>query len=253
MAYATTGGLLFVDLNFLAVFALSGILRSATQIELLVFSLQVVKIFFVIGVKRLRESGPALIVDLFGAELLLLPLLVAMDLFAGLGELSSVLSQLLTGWMVGVACVGLPYAAFKIGRSMMRSASLASVLPTSVVVSELSVLFANASFAAAASQTGVAGVAEVAFLGRGSAFSGSPLNFLALIAVYISLLLYAVVGMDAKVVIDGPKALVLAVLATSASVALAVLFSLFSLPLALAYIPPTVAIVSASWWLTRAH
>ena len=253
LAVALAGALLFIDANSILAFARSDILQQATSLELLVFSIQVAKALAVLGVKRLRESSPAFIIDVFGADFLLIAALVVTQLFTGVAALASLSDQLLMGWIAGVAIAGLPYAAYRLGRSMLRSGSPSSLLPTAVVVAELSVLFANAASSAATSNAGLAGVSSLTFSGRGTALSGSTAVFVALAAVYVSLLLYTVTGMDTGLSINRNRALGFAILGTTASAALAASTPSLSLPLTLAYLPPTVAVVTVSWWLTRAR
>ncbi|MDG6902547.1 MAG: hypothetical protein JRM80_11405 [Nitrososphaerota archaeon] len=254
VAIAAAAGLLALDVSLAASFLQSDILRLASSFELAVFGAQFVKTVLVLGVKRIRNGGPSLAVDIYGAEALAMPVLLAASFAVGLGPVGSLLTQLFLGWMAGVAFAGLPYAAFRIGRSMARSAPLSSVLPAAVATSEFGVLFVSAAATAAKSHTGLAGVAGIAvsaLLGRGSVVSGGALTFAALADVYGSLLLYAVLGLGAGVMLSRVRGLAMSVAATA--VTLVWVFAL--LPLAgtpiILLLPPSIAVAGVSWWIAR--
>lgn len=252
LSLAAVGGLLLIDSSYAVYFVQSDILRLATWLELLVFGAQFVKTAFALGVRRLRDGSSALLVDIYGAELLAIPAFLAAIFVVGVGPVGALLNQLIRGWMVGVACAGLPYAAFRLGRSMLRSAPLTSVLPSSVVAAEFGVLFVNAASSAAKSHSGLAGVADFALLGRESITSGNIAIFAALADIYAALLLYAVLGMNTSLVLSKGRGLVISAMATGVTLACIVAF----LPLSgsmLMLLPPSVVVAGVSWWVGRGH
>lgn len=248
LALGTMAALLFIDANYMVLFAQSDILHLATWFELLVFGMQFVKTGLALGLREFRDGGAAILVDLYGVEILLMPVLLLSVFVVGPAPVGSLLNELLRGWMVGVAFTGLPYAAYRLGRSMLRSGALPNVLPPSVLAAEFGVLFVNASASAAKSQTGLVGVADFALLGKGTITSGSPAIFAALTAAYVCLLLYAVLGLESKLVLSRNRALTMAALATGATLAWVFAFSPFSLPGVLILFPPSVAVAGISWW-----
>ena len=252
LSLAAAGGLLLIDSGYAVYFIQSDILRLATWLELLVFGAQFVKTAFALGVRRVRDGSAALLVDVYGAELLAIPAFLAAILVVGVEPVGALLNQLIRGWMVGVACAGLPYAAFRLGRSMLRSAPLTSVLPSSVAAAEFGVLFVNAASSAAKSHTGLAGVADFALLGRESIASASLPIFAALTDVYAALLLYAVLGMSTNFSLNRGRGLAVSAVATGVTLACTVAFLPWSGSM-LMLVPPSVAVAGVSWWVTRGH
>lgn len=250
---STAAALILIDASYIFAFLQTGILASATALELLVFGVQIIKTVVIFLVKGLRNSEPATLVNIYGAELFILPFLAAAYFFVGAAPIGTVLNQFILGWMVGVAFVGLPYAAYRIGRGMLYSGSLATLLPSTIVVSELGVSLSNAASQAATAKIGLAQVADFAFFGEGKVSSESPEIFVALATVYVSSIIYATMGLDSKHDIDGRIALSLAAIGTGASLAWIFSLSFLTLSIVLVYLPPVLAIATVSWWFGRAR
>jgi hypothetical protein len=253
VSLSAVGALVFIDANYVVAFAQSDILHYAAWFETLVFAMQFVKVGLALGVKELRNGGPAMMVDLFGAELLLMPVFLAAIFVVGVAPIGSLLNQLVRGWMVGVTFAGLPYAAYRIGRTMLRSGPLGSVLPSAIMAAEFGVLLVNATDSAAKAQTGLAGVADFALLGKGVIYSANQSVFGALAVVYLSLLLYAVLGMDTMAKLNRNRALAMGAIATGSTLAWIFAFSPFMLLPVEVLLPPSAAVAGISWWMARGH
>ncbi|MDG6963641.1 MAG: hypothetical protein JRN27_02350 [Nitrososphaerota archaeon] len=253
LAFSAAGGLLLIDANFMVAFAFTGLIATATLLEIVLFGVQLAKTMALLAVKPLREAGPALLVDLYGADLFLLPLLLATSPLTGLPFASSAMDQVFRGWTAGVAFSGLPYAAYRIGRGMLRSSALTAVVPSGVVVSEISILMTNASLSAAASGTGLYGLVDSFLKGSGTEPPTGPASLVGMAVVYVSLLAYAVLGLESRSAIGRNSGLLAGLLATAGALAWAFGTSSLSLPPALLFMPPTLAMAAATWWLTRGH
>lgn len=250
---AAVGSLAFIDANYVYLFMQSNILNQATWFELLVFGVQFVKTGFALVLKDFRDGNPALLVDLYGAEFLLLPVLLPLIFVIGVAPVGGLLNEMIRGWMVGVAFAGLPYAAFRIGRSMLRSGALSAVLPSTIMSAEFGVLFVNATGSAVRSQSGLVGVANFALLGKGTIASGDPAVFGALAVAYVSLLIYAVMGFESKMTLDATRVLEMGAAGTAATLVLLYALAPLMLPVVFVLLPPTMFIAVASWWYTRAR
>lgn len=248
---ATAGGLIFIDSYFVVAFLGSNILALATGFEVIVFLMQLVKTVLAVALKDIREGGIALLIDLYGVDLLLLPVLLAAIFFLGPGPVGSVLNQLLRGWMVGVAFFGLPYTAYRLAVEMRRSGTLATVLPSGVIAAEFGVILTNATGSASAAHTGIAGIVDFTFRGKGSVLSQEPGVFVALSVVYVSLLVYAALALNTRLVINRARALILASFATGAGAVWVWALARFSLPVLVVFLPPTLSIAGAAWWFGR--
>lgn len=262
VSLAAMGALLLIDLNYVAAFARSDILQAATRIELAVFLLQLAKTAVILGWKRLREAGTAVLVDVYGAEVLLIPVLLVASFFVRPLAIDAAVSQLIRGWLAGAPFFALPFVAYRLRRTMVRSGSLPNVLPTGIVAAEFGVLLANSSVSAAAGNTGLAGVAAFVSLNGVSAVD-SPYIFVSLTVLYASLLVYAVLGLDSGAEVDRNKALALGALATGLSLAWVTAFASLSfgpfsfaplyLETTLIYALPTFAVAGFAWWFARAR
>lgn len=247
----TTAALLFIDAQFMVKFAQLGFLGFATGFETFIFALQIAKTALVAAVKDLRRASAAVLVDLYGAELLLLPVLLVVYLWLHIGTIPGVVDQLIEGWLVGVAFGGLPLAAYRMGRGMLKGARLADVLPTGMVSAELGVMLINGANSAASAHTGVHGILAFVVPGSGGISASSPEAFVASAAVYASLLLYALLDLHSDPPIDRAKALSLGIGATVLGAGWVAALSTFSIPMDILFLPPTMGIATTWWWMTR--
>jgi hypothetical protein len=252
VALAAMGALLTIDLNYMVAFAHSYILAKSTMIELAVFWLQFAKTIMVLVVKRLRHAGQALLVDIYGAELLLIPAVLLSAFFVGPRAVGSFLSQLIGGWIVGVLFFGLPFVAYRLRGSIAGSGSLPTLLPSGIVAAELSVMLANASGRAAGSQVGLSDLLTMAAQNNGLGVPENLTVFAALCVLYASLLVYAVLGLGSGYAVDRNRALVVGTLATGSSLVWFLLFSTFSLGDIVVYSFPTFVIAGTVWWYAHA-
>src|SRR5215831_18810143 len=90
----------YIDIHYMAVFASSDILQLASGLELFIFWLQVGKVGAIILVPRLRNARTSLLVDIFGAEILILPVLAVTSVYLGSGKIPVVALELFKGWVV---------------------------------------------------------------------------------------------------------------------------------------------------------
>lgn len=253
VALSTIAPLLFIDANFIRVLVGSGILAKATTLELVVFSLQFGKSGVLVAFGRFRAASMAFLVDVYGAELLVLPVLLIVYLAFHVPGMPQLAVEVVRGWIVGVSIAGLLYSAARLGIGMVRSESLTTVMPLGMVTVELGVLLTGGTSAASAAHAGLAGVATFTFFQRGSVSAASPYVFAAVAVVYVSLLLYGVLGWDPQQSVERNRAIALAAGATAAAAALIYSASLTLLPIDLVVIPPTLAAVASAWWIAHGN
>jgi hypothetical protein len=249
--------LLFIYAGFLLTLAQSDVLASATALELGVFVLQLGKTLAIVSIKRLRNARVSFLIDIYGAEFFAIPVIAIVYLGFGYQGLASVVNQIFQSWVVGVAVSGLPYATYRIGRDMHGREKLSGILPASVVVTELELIFAAAATSAAASHSGIAGLAKDVIVPSlqaaiGGAIPSGATTFVPLVVTYTSLLVYSVIYSDPRAGIRENLLLVLAVLVTFATAALILAVSGFVQVLSLLLVPPTFLIAALTWWFTRA-
>jgi hypothetical protein len=182
----------------------------------------------------------------------LLPILILAYLFSGTASLAALAAQLIRAWLTGAGLAFMVYSAYWVPRSMLRSARLRTVLPFTLFVSGVGVTLANAVGAAAASQGGFGGVVTGAISSSVSSFSASLGTYGALGVIYVSLLLYALVGWSSEKVVKTNYCLLAAILATAGTAGWVVSFEPLTPYIALILLPPTFVVVVFSWWIGHA-
>jgi hypothetical protein len=253
ISVAATGAFLVIDYQLVAALARFDLLSQATTLELAIVALQLAKTAAAFGIRRLREASPGFLVDYYGAELLVLPLLAVGFFFTRDTGLLDILNQLIGGWMTGAAFASFPFVAYKVGESMYRSTGLAEVVPAGIVTTELGLLFANAANTAADEHLGLAGIITVALVRHGGELTLSPVDFGVLAVVFLSLLLYSAYAWARPPGVALRPALAMALAATLGCAGWVFASSLVTTTLSFVLVPPTVVILALSWWLGRAR
>lgn len=248
MPALVTLALLAIDLDYVWTLAASGVFSQATWIELLVIGVGVVKTGAMFAFGRLRAAGVAVVLDIYGAELLLLPFVAIAYALFGFAYAPAFVSQLVIGWVIGASTGGLAFTAFRIGRSMFRSEGLAKVIPLAMVSSEAGLLFVNSAVAAGAPGGSIDTIIRSAATGYGAISVTAPIYF-DFAALYVLLLLYATMRSGGTLAY-GPKYVLAAVVATAVTAAWAVAGpQLVAVAPTYRFVPPALAIVAVSWVL----
>ncbi|HKT22020.1 MAG TPA: hypothetical protein VJR06_05355, partial [Nitrososphaerales archaeon] len=155
---AATAALLVIDYQLVSALARFDIISQATALEVAIIGLQLAKTVAAFVVRRLREASAGFLVDFYGAELLVLPLLATGYFFTHDAGLLDFMNQVVGGWMAGAAFATIPFAAYKIGISMYRTGEVANIVPAGIVTTEIGLLFANAANTAADEHLGLEGI-----------------------------------------------------------------------------------------------
>ncbi|GEM_PF-6662311 len=254
---AAAAALLALYLNFVLVFVQANLLRGATTLELGIFALQAVKIAAAVGVRQIRNAPIVNVVDILGAELvILLPVLVISDLAFGDVSAPGVMVQILLGWIAGATAFGTPFATYRLTRSMIRGGSLVTILPGAVFLSEVMVLLVAGANSASASGLGLEGLSRAILLvaagvaAVGAQVAGST-ALPPLVILYVSLLLYAVAPGDSGQGGRIRTLLALALLATAVTFGVTYAASQLGVPLTYIVLPPALLTVTLAWWATR--
>lgn len=249
---ATAVAILFIDFDYVGVLVFSGILAATTWLELLIFGLQFGKTAAFLTIRDMRQASLPVLIDLYGTDLAVLPLLVIAYFAFDSRLILTAASQLFIGWIAGVAPAAMAYSAYRIGKMMSRSRPLSAVLPSSFVAAEVGVLFLSSANSAAALQSGLEGVVRSVIVTQGGNAVASVPILVSLGIVYVSTLLYATLGLGAKAVARANQALLLAVLATFFTGGYVLAFGSFTPVVVFILLPPTFTIVGVLWWAGRA-
>jgi len=256
VSLTAAASLLFLYVSFVQVFIGEDLLSGATAIELGIFFLQFFKVVAMVFVRRLRDSRMVNLVDIFGAELVVLLIgLMISDLFLGFQAAPGLMVQILLAWIAGIATFATPFAIYRFARAMTRGEVLLAVLPSGVFLSEFMLLLAAGANAAAASGLGLAGLSRTMLL-VGASLSASGAKIAGVTALpplaifYVSLLLYALAPPAAgEWRLRGMAAL--ALLATVVTYGCVYVASWFTANLAYVILPPTLIAATLMWWTAR--
>lgn len=257
VSLAASAALLALYVEFAQLFAQSDLLKGATSLELGIFLLQLFKVVAIASVRRLRESPSATIIDVFGAELVvLLPSLVIANLYFGVQSAPGLMTQILLAWIAGVMTFGTPLATYRLARAMVRGEALVSVLPSAVFLSELMVLLVAGARAAAASAQGLEGLSRSILLaGTGVAQAGAQVagatSLPPLVILYVSLLLYALSPGDQAHTAALRGVAALALLGTAVTLAGTFEAAQLAVSFTLVVLPSVLLSASLMWWVTR--
>ena len=226
----------------------SGLLWTAPWLTTFLFVVELLKTTIIFALKDLRGASPATVVDLYGADLLVIPALAVANLVHGGPAIPAILPQVFTGWMAGAALGGLIYTSYRIGRSMLRSGELKTIIPGSLLAAEIGLVFYGSALTADASGKGMAGFVQ-SVLGGGVNLSTYGVSvFAALGVLFASLAAYAANGASWNGPTETNLSLLLASLSVAAVLGCSILVSAFGLPVTLVFALLTVAAVSVSWW-----
>lgn len=256
---ALTAGVSLIALyaNFVSTFVQANLLAGATALELSIFTLQFLKVCVIASIKRLRDFPASIILDIFGAELVILLAALAVGyVYPGIQSAPSLMSQILLSWIAGVATFGTPFAAYRLARAMLGGETLVSVLPSGIFLSEFMILLTAGANAASVSGHGLPDLTRAMLLvGAGVNTAGAQVAGATalppLAVLYISLLLYALTLGEAEVASRLRDLAALALFATAVTYASAYAASAFAVNLTYVVLPPTLVTVVLMWWGTR--
>ena len=257
VSLAVAAALLALYVSFIGVFVGANLLATATTLELGIFGLQFVKVATVVSFRRLRNWPAANIVDILGAELVvLLPGLVISDLYLGFQTAPSFMIQILLSWIAGVAVFATPFAIYRLTRAMLRGEVLLAVLPSAVFLSEFMILLIAGANTTAVSGLGLPGLSRAILLvGAGASPVGAQVagaTTLAPLAIfYVSLLLYALAPLESAQWARLKGFAALALLATVVTYGSAYAASWLAVSLTYIVLPCALVTAGLMWWVTR--
>jgi hypothetical protein len=254
---ATVLAVIWIYGVFLYTIGQSGILLRATLLEGGVLVLQLGRLLAFATLKEWRETRPAAVLNVFGADVLVLPALAVLYRVVGDRLFLTMVYQIEFSWFLGVTIAATPFVAYRLLRSMLQRNSLASVLPAAVALLEIElVLVATASSLTLTSSPIDFGVNILLLAVGHGAFtlpsSLAAVAFPALILGYLSLLAYAIIYTGPGFERETNRLLTLSIVVTLMTCAAALGSRELALGLVLFLAPPTLLLSLSTWWFTRA-
>lgn len=248
---AVVAALLYIYAQFVLAFLAAGFVTIAAGFVTFVFVLQLAKTAAIFAIGSLRRAKGPLLLDIYGAELLLLPAFLLAYVFFQVPEVRTLVNEMMQGWVLGVVFGAFPLLAYRVGAGIFRGARMADVIPTGMVSAELGILLSNGAASAAQAHKGLGGILDFALTGKGSFSATTPWTFVATAALYVALLLYALAGRNVFPPVDLTKALVLGGGATLLAAAWVAVLSHSSLAMDIIFTPPTLGAAAVTWWIAR--
>jgi hypothetical protein len=191
------GSLLSLYLVVLYWLILNPAFLPANTIEAIVLGTQLIRLVVILSVRSLRRSAINAI-DIFTAEVLIIPVLfLAVTALGGNGFLP-LTGELLVAWASALLIVFPAFAIYKVGEMLHRGARLTALIPSATGAFVLLVLLfsATAQNTATLGASGLAGFARlvlVAILNQATAASIEPVVTAAGAALYLGLVAYSAV------------------------------------------------------------
>ena len=250
--------ILYVYLEFLVGCISNGYLPQ-TGFEAGMVALQLAKLLAVLGVPRLRRAGVPLIFDIFAVEMLFLPALAVLYVWAGERFFLALLGYIFTTWPLAVMLVFPIYTIFWLGRTSLTGGSLSSILPSAS--GQFGFLFLLWEVAnTVGSDQGLAGFFHqlVSLSGGQTKLAANLLatNEGAIVAsalLYVGLVAHVISGREPGSRINPSSVLFLALVGTVTSLAWTAGLVTFTRDTLLLFAAPTMLMVTAVWWFARAR
>ncbi len=250
--------ILYAYLEFLEGCISNGYLPQ-TVFEAGMVAVQLAKLLAILGVPRLRRAGVALICDIFAAEMLFLPVLALLYIWAGERFFLTLLGYIFTTWPLAVMLVFPIYTIYWLGRTSLTGGRLSAVLPSAsgqfgsfILLWEVANTvgtnqglagFFHQLVSVSASQTKLA--ASLLATNEGAIVSSALL--------YLGLIAYVASGREPGSRINGSSVLILALVGTLTSLAWTAGLVTVTRDTLLLFAAPTLLTVTAVWWFARAR
>jgi hypothetical protein len=253
VAAAVVGPLLSLYFAVLYWLALNPVFLPASPVEEVVLGTMLLRLLLIFSVRRLRSNTLAAI-DLFTAEVLVLPALILLGLAGGNSQMYlPLIRDILLAWPSALLLVFPAFAVYKVSAMLRRGATL-----TSLIVSSTSVFVWLILILSATSQTttedGLGGMTRLvlaAILNGSTSAATRPIVTVAGVALYVGLVAHSAIG-DARASRTLEPLLVFPVLGTAAALAWGFLAGLETSDTVLIYAVPSLVLIAIVWLGCRA-
>jgi hypothetical protein len=254
LSAAVIVSLIYIYASFLVWLIFSATFLPSNAIESFIVITAAVRMAAILSVRRLRRAETLVIIDILSLEVLSLPFLALGYLFLGNPIFILGIREVLFAWPFALILVSPIYGIYKLSTLMRDNASLAIILPSTVMLFALLAILDSATKLTpqASGLTGLSDSLISVFIGGLVPEVAPPGVAVTGIVLYIALILFATTrGRDIRTSIN--PILVLAVAGTL--VALGWAFAALSITdlASLAFGVPGVAIAAVLWVISRAH
>jgi len=227
----------------------------ANTIEAIVLGTQLIRLVVVLSVRRLRRSAINAI-DIFTAEILVIPVLFLAGTALGSKEYLPLTGEMLVAWASALLIVFPAFAIYKVGEMLHGGARLTALIPSATGVFVLLVLLlsATAQNTATLGASGLAGFARlvlVAVLNQATAASLEPVVTAAGAALYLGLAAYSAIE-TGHVPRRLDLVLIFPVLGTAAALAWSLLAGLVTTDTMFIFGVPSLVLIAIMWLGSRA-
>ncbi len=254
LAAAAALSLVWIFASFISWLVLGAVLLSSNSVASLVVISAALRMAAIVCVKRLRTADLLVIIDILSLEIVSIPFLALASLFSGNPVFAEAIRQVLFAWPFALILVSPVYGIYKLATLMRDSASLSTVLPSTVMLYALLAIILTATTLTSPS-SGLAGLSQTlvaVFLGGLSHEVAPPEVGAAGILLYVVLILYATTrGRDIRASLN--SILILAVVGSLVALGWAFLATGVTDLASLAFGVPGVALAAFLWGVSRAH
>lgn len=178
-------------------FAQNGRFYPANLLEVIILTIQLVKLVTILSIKRLRQMKLTNILDVWAVEILAVPLLIALSVTRGGPIYISLAGELFLAWGSAVLLVFPVFAIYKVTTVVLKGVSLTTLLPSATSVFSLLALLIAALSQQSVSSAGLSGLAKtIPVAVKAMATTTPQAVYITGALVYLSLIIYSVARPD---------------------------------------------------------
>jgi len=224
----------------------------ANTLEAVILGSQVARLIVILSIERLRTKNGIIIIDLFAAEVLLIPVLGSVAVLLGNREYLPLAGNLLWAWTSAFLLVFPAFAIYKVTAMIRRGATITSLVPTATSLFAVLAVVLSAT-KQSTTVSGLAGMTKLvlAALDQGATVAAAgPIVLAAGTVLYLGLIIYSTIGAE-----DAPPVRDLLLVFSAAGTALALLWGLvaseFTADAFFVFGAPSLVLIVVVWLVTR--
>ncbi len=243
--------LAFFYFYFVAWAIKSGAVPPTSEIEKVVLVAMVLRLFVVMGVKRLRSGRIWLVIDIFALEVLLVAGMLVVYLLTRQSIYLSTLTSVALAWPAALLLVLPAFGLYKFAVALMHHAGFTTVIPSAIGLFTMLLIPAEV----ATLQVKISGLAAISrlllqvLIGEARSSALAPEVLITGLLLYLALTFYVVTYEGGG---QGRLApLIIAVAGSVAALCWSEVGSFFTDDLLLLFAVPGLTILGIIWWTTR--
>ena len=224
----------------------------ANTFETVILGSQIIRLAVVLSIGRLRRMNGIIIIDLFAAEVLLIPVLGVVEVLLGNGQYLPLAGNLLWAWTSSFLLVFPTFAMYKVIAMIRRGASLTALVPTATSLFAVLALVLSAT-KQTTKITGLTGMTKLVLstLTQGATVAAAdPIVLVAGAVLYLGLIVYSTMGAEGAPPV-GDLLLVFSAVGSALALLWGLVVSEFTADTFLIFGAPSIVLIAIMWLGSR--